>query len=110
MCTELIGIYQLLPSSPIFLHLLVWKGYGIATKKVKMRMIPFLKVSLFQKPVHYYFNLKKKFFFDSAAGGILLPQPGIQHMPPAFEEGSLNHWTTREVLKMILEINITLSS
>lgn len=56
MCTELIGIYQLLPSSPMFLHLLVWKGYGIATKKVKMRLIPFLKVNLFQEPMYYYFN------------------------------------------------------
>ena len=29
---------------------------------------------------------------------ILLPQPGIEPVPPAGEVRSLNHWTTREVL------------
>ena len=28
---------------------------------------------------------------------VKLPQPGIEPMPPAVEEWSLNHWTTREV-------------
>ena len=32
------------------------------------------------------------------ACGILVPQPGIKPAPPALEVGSLNHWTTREVL------------
>ena len=27
---------------------------------------------------------------------ILLPQPGIELVPPAGEVPSLNHWTTRE--------------
>ena len=31
------------------------------------------------------------------AHGILVPQPGIEPMPPALEVWSLNHWTTREV-------------
>ena len=31
------------------------------------------------------------------ACGILVPQPGIQPMPPALEVQCLNHWTTREV-------------
>ena len=31
------------------------------------------------------------------ACGILVPQPGIQLMPPELEAQSPNHWTTREV-------------
>ena len=30
--------------------------------------------------------------------GILVPQPGMEPMPPAVEVWSLNHWTFREVL------------
>ena len=30
-------------------------------------------------------------------GGILVPRPGIETMPPAMDAHSLNHWTTREV-------------
>ena len=30
----------------------------------------------------------------------LTPQPGIKPKPPAVEVQSLNHWTTREVLKL----------
>ena len=37
------------------------------------------------------------FWPHSAALGILVPQPGIEPMPPAVETRSLNHWTTREV-------------
>ena len=32
------------------------------------------------------------------ACGILVPQPGIEPVPPAVKAWSLNHWTTREVL------------
>ena len=28
---------------------------------------------------------------------MLVPQPGMEPMPPAVEMWSLNHWTTREV-------------
>ena len=31
-----------------------------------------------------------------AACGILVPQPGIEPVPPAMEARSPNHWTTRE--------------
>ena len=31
------------------------------------------------------------------AGGILVPQPGIELPPPAVEAWSPNHWTAREV-------------
>ena len=36
------------------------------------------------------------------AYGILVPQPGIELASPALEAWSLNHWTTREVLQIIL--------
>ena len=36
-------------------------------------------------------------FFGRVARGILVPQPGIEPVPPAVEVQSLNHWTTREV-------------
>ena len=35
-------------------------------------------------------------FFGLEARGILIPQPGIEPTPSALE-GSLNHWTAREV-------------
>ena len=31
------------------------------------------------------------------AYGILVPRPGIEPMPPALEEWSLNHWTNKGV-------------
>ena len=46
------------------------------------------------------------FFFlpHHVACGILVPQPGIEPGPPALEDRSLNHWTTREVLELQLLI------
>ena len=35
-------------------------------------------------------------FHCSAACGILIPQPGIEPMPPALEVQSFNHWTSKE--------------
>ena len=44
------------------------------------------------------FNLiKNVFWLYHAAGGILVPQPGIEPVPPALEAQNLNHWTTRDV-------------
>ena len=37
------------------------------------------------------------FFFSGTANGILVPQLGMESMPPAVEAWSLNHWTAREV-------------
>ena len=37
------------------------------------------------------------FFFFHKTCYILLPQLGMEPMPPAVEAQSLNHWTTREV-------------
>ena len=40
------------------------------------------------------------------ACGILVPQAGIEPMPPALEAPSLSHWTTREVPGLILNSKI----
>ena len=40
------------------------------------------------------------FWPHQVACRILIPPPGIQPAPPVFEAWSLNHWTTREVLKV----------
>ena len=37
------------------------------------------------------------YLFGHTTCGILVPQPGIELMPPAVEVWSLNSWTTREV-------------
>ena len=34
-------------------------------------------------------------------GVILIPQPGIEPMPPALEAESLDHWTKRDDPKLI---------
>ena len=34
--------------------------------------------------------------------GILLPRPGIEHMPPTVETWSLTHWTTRKFPQSLL--------
>ena len=50
--------------------------------------------------VHFFFFLILPFFFLAAsrtACGILVPQPGIEPLPPAVESWVLNHWTTMEV-------------
>ena len=45
-----------------------------------------------REPVLYW-----HFFFFHKTCYILLPQLGMEPMPPAVEAQSLNHWTTREV-------------
>jgi len=46
----------------------------------------------------FFFNKVKSFFFltlwpHCEACGILVPQPGVEPVPPAVEEWSLNCWT-----------------
>jgi len=36
------------------------------------------------------------------ACGLLVPQPGIELMPPALKVWSLNHWTTLEVVYLFV--------
>ena len=56
--------------------------------------------------VNFLFFFLQGFFFCGAWGvgrkgyaacGILVPQPGIEPMPPALGQWSLKHWTTREI-------------
>ena len=46
---------------------------------------------------HWTFFFFFSFWPRQAACGNLVPQPGIEPMPPAAEAWSLNHWTAREV-------------
>ena len=53
------------------------------------------------------------FFWPShMACGILVPWPGIKHVPPALEGWSVIYWVAREVLYLVLdqELNEILSS
>ena len=45
----------------------------------------------------YLLLLLLLFWPHHEAGGILVPQLGIEPVPPAVEAWSLNHWTAREV-------------
>ena len=47
--------------------------------------------------LHLWLLLFKIKFLHHAACDILVPQPGIEPVPPALEAWSLNHWTTKEV-------------
>ena len=40
----------------------------------------------------------------SAAGGILVPQPGIESALPAVAVRNLSHWTTRKPLKFTFKL------
>ena len=42
---------------------------------------------------------KKNLWLNCVAYGILVPQPGIEPMPPALKVWSLNHWTAGKVPK-----------
>ena len=43
------------------------------------------------------------FFYHTMGMGILIPQPGMEPVIPAWEMQTLNHWTTREVPKSKLK-------
>ena len=58
----------------------------------------------------YFIIFKKTFRLHHMAYGILVPQPGIEHVPPALVSWSLNHWTTREVLYFVIFITIIMFS
>ena len=45
-------------------------------------------------------------FFGCVAGGILIPQPGMEPRPSAVKARSPNHWTTREFPRFLYICNI----
>ena len=57
---------------------------------------------------YLYFNIKQillVYLFIGRATwhtGILVPQPGIERLPPAVEARSPNHWTAREFPRYLL--------
>ena len=46
--------------------------------------------------IHTFFKMFY-LFIGQTARGILVPQPGIEPMPPPLGALSLNNWTTREI-------------
>ena len=52
-----------------------------------------MELALFFK---FLFNFSFFFWPHHMVGGILVPWPGIELVPPAVEAQSPNHWTTRE--------------
>ena len=41
-------------------------------------------------------------FFGHRVGGVSAPRPGVTLAPPAFRRRSLNHWTARKSLRLLL--------
>ena len=72
----------------------------VAEKKEAM-MLELIDKKLFQIPQSSFISFFFFQFFGCAMWhvGIIVPQPGIEPMPPAVEAWSLNHWTAREVPK-----------
>ena len=49
------------------------------------------------------------YMYLAAPCWILVPQPGIEPLPPAVEAQRLNHWTTRDVpVQQILYVTLTM--
>ena len=46
-------------------------------------------------PLHLFIHV---LFMHHEACEILVPRPGIERVPSALEQHSLNHWTAREAL------------
>ena len=46
------------------------------------------------------------FWSCHVACGILVPRPWIEPMPPAMEAWHLNHWTAREILKLLTDFQL----
>ena len=69
----------------------------------------FVSVSVPVLDLWCFFLFKFRFFFlllifclHCMACGILVPRPGMEPVAPVLGAQSLNHWTTREVLLMLL--------
>ena len=57
----------------------------------------FFKMVLLIKFIYLFFGI------TSQTCGILIPQPGIKPVSPTVEMQILNHWTTREVPKIVFK-------
>ena len=79
---------------------------------------PTRPVSLYHKRILYCWAIGQALsthfaFFDHAmqwACGILVLRPGIEPIPPALEVWSLNHWTTREVHRLIYSYTLLITT
>ena len=52
---------------------------------------------MFKNAFVYSFLQHTFFFFGCTSSGVLVPQPGMEPVPPAVEAWRPNHWTAREV-------------
>ena len=66
-------------------------------------------VTVINPSLHWIWHCTYFFFWPRCtACGILVPRTGIEHVPPALEAWSLNHWTTREVPLLFKKILLLL--
>ena len=70
----------------------------LLNNEIKVLLLPNILSSAFPQDGFIYLFI----WASTHACGILVPQPGIEHVPPAVETWSLNHWTAREVPEMAL--------
>lgn len=105
-CTELIGIYLLLPSFPFFFIFLVWKGQD-SHEESQNEAGPFLKGKFVPVTNALSFQFGKMVFLAVQQVGYCSPSQG-QAQTPA-QEG-LHRWTTRAALTMALDVHLALSS
>ena len=79
-------------------------------KNLSQCLVP--RESLRKLTIHLLINIGSKdqgyifFWLHTQHAGV--PQTGIEPVPPTVEARSLNHWTTREVPRIHLEIKVRL--
>ena len=66
-----------------------------------MKKITFVKISINLMRKIFLFNFNFNFWLHCAACGILVPQPGIEPVPPALEVQSLNYRSAKEVPSLL---------
>ena len=83
-----------------------WRGdFACALLTISFGSLSYLLINNNPPLTPKHSGLKQWFSFSFLATpssmGILVPQSGIQSLPPAVEARSLNHWTAREIPAMI---------
>lgn len=68
-----------------------------------------IRISRHQLLLFFHFPLLFSSLGCCKARGILVPQPGIESMPPAVEARSLNHWVAMEVCPFLIFIELETS-